>query len=317
MGTPCRASCPITSRCAWRALRVHAFSCSSVATPPAAATRVASDGFVQNDDPAAAELRGRPVPEQALPACSARRRLVGSRSRTSTSEDERDCEQTDRNRQGALRLSAQSHTHPRRAPRRAAGDRRTAPPTRSSRRCRYRTRAVRRPRRAAPPGARSSPPLHRRRRAGQPFAPRRPDGGDESAQGRSRADTTQPGRRAARRRPRLRGRAPHRGATSSGPRKRSRSPERSPPGTRTRTGRPAAQEHRSRRRPGTAARGAVPPLSNASPAASSSVVPRRSNEPCSRTASTWVWPPVASRHANGGSSGSCRGRARQRGPGGD
>ena len=45
------------------------------------------------------------------------------------------------------------------------------------------------------------------------------------------------------------------------------------------------------------------PLSNASPAASSSVVPSRSNEPRSRTASSSVCPPLASRQTKGGSTG--------------
>src|SRR5262249_26302557 len=43
------------------------------------------------------------------------------------------------------------------------------------------------------------------------------------------------------------------------------------------------------------------PLSNASPAASSSVVPSTRKPPRSRTSSTIVCPPLASRHVNGGS----------------
>ena len=50
-------------------------------------------------------------------------------------------------------------------------------------------------------------------------------------------------------------------------------------------------------------------MSNASPAASSSVVPSRSECPRSRTARSSVCPPLASRQRNGGSSGSFRDRA--------
>ena len=48
------------------------------------------------------------------------------------------------------------------------------------------------------------------------------------------------------------------------------------------------------------------PLSNASPAASSSVAPSTSNEPWSSTRARNVWPPLATRHTNGGSNGSGR-----------
>ena len=74
---------------------------------------------------------------------------------------------------------------------------------------------------------------------------------------------------------------------------------------------------RSRRRPGTASPSSRAPLSNASPAASSSVVPSRSNEPRRRTASRSVWPPLARRQTNGGSTAAqARGTATRRAPGG-
>ena len=134
----------------------------------------------EHDDPAASQLRRRPIAEQALPAGRASLGLIGTaRSRDEQERNGREHRQANaptprwRNVLPACPDVRQpTHTHPRFGPRPPAGGRQSAPPTRSSPHCRCTARAARAPRRSVQPGARSSPRRRRRpRRARSRCAP--------------------------------------------------------------------------------------------------------------------------------------------------
>ena len=103
---------------------------------------------------------------------------------------------------------------------------------------------------------------------------------------------------------RRRGRARRRGAPSSGRRRRSRSRARARPGTRRPRGRPPGRAGRARRRPGSRARAGERPCRRPRRRRRRASCRRPRSRRASRTSSSSVWPPLASRQRNGGSSGS-------------
>ncbi len=102
---------------------------------------------------------------------------------------------------------------------------------------------------------------------------------------------------------RARGRARRRAARSSAPRRRSRARARARPGTSTRRGRRSRRAGRPRRRRGTGARAAARPCRTPRRRRRRASARARASPATSGrgTSSSIVWPPLASRHVNGGS----------------
>ena len=175
--TPLVARSEISCRCPAKMAAVQRRSCASLAWPPAAATRSASDGaFEQHDDPLPDRGRHRRRTDEAVPGARGhaggllrlRRRLLTNRRDQGSNEGGRDGDDQEKRDLRRRSVRPRTRTHRRKGSRVPPGPPGTAPPRRSSPRCPCRGRAARTRRRRVRSAARSSRPRRRRRRRAAP-----------------------------------------------------------------------------------------------------------------------------------------------------